>query len=393
MEYPPPNSLVYSGIQFNPALFEIDAVNNVFDQATIATLNTDNIQGIAPADTISLYTLSTGVVNLGSSLLSTIRTWATDFAMYGNLSIRNFAGTQVIGYTLHIANIVAQVFYADSTTPTITANLSITPNTVGDVISGNGNFIVNSGESRFVSLRLNKFQAPLHYFYNAAATLYKRMSYTANSISEVCFCDTANITIPSSAVSVTPDTLTPTVGYTGIYTIQSGKLNLNTATSITAGAPIIPDYIPVYSATNGVNVVGAIGYSYVGVQSIAPLALLTSGSGTNYFTVITGIPAGVWIVCAACRYDIILATNLSRQYLAISTGLTIPTHENMIVSSTTGTSPIISVTQLAFTCVINATAAWSCGCSISLTFSVAGAIQIPSAGTNNTSYLRITRIA
>lgn len=295
MEYPPPSTLVYSGIQFNPALFEIDAVDNVFGQATIATLNTDNIQGIAPANTISLYTLSTGFINLGSNLLNTITTRAADFAMYGNLSIRNFAGNQVIGYTLHLANIVAQVFYADSTTPTISANLSITPNTVGDVVSGNGNFVVNSGEARFVSLRLSKFQAPFHYFYDAAALIYRRFSYGASQCIEILYCDPANITVGSTAILVSPDTLTPTTAYRGIYEVRTGKIDLNANTSITAGAPIIPSYP--YNSTFGSGLVG--GTTSIGQAATLSLnvpVVLTSSSVISLVGKFTSCTAGVYML-------------------------------------------------------------------------------------------------
>lgn len=393
MEYSPPDSLVFSGIQFNPTLFE--TTPDTFNQASIGLLNTDNIQGIAPADTISLYTLSTGLINMGSNLLSTITTRATDFFMYGNLSIRNFAGTQVIGYSLNLANIVAQVFYADSTTPTITANLSITPNTVGDVVSGNGNFIVNSGEARFVSLRLNKFQAPLHYIYDAAALLYMRIGYTATSIGEIFYTDSANITVGSAVVLVSPDTLTPTVNYTGNYEIRTGKINLNAATSITAGAPILPDYNTSYAALTGATTVGSIGQMYSAAYTGGLGVAFLSGSTIKYGT-LPALGPGVWLLNFYGTYDITAATQISALQAGLFTAVIGSAAYTVDIPVTPGTAHAISAgksfTVSGVICVPNASTATYYG-TIGATFTVANAIKTATSAGIGFYSLTATRIA
>jgi len=393
MEYPPPDSIVYSGIQFNPSLFETTA--DKFNQASIGLLNTDNIQGIAPADTISLYTLSTGFINLGSNLLNTITTRAIDFAMYGNLNIRNFAGTQVIGYGLNLANTVSQVFYSDGTTPTLSAALSVTPNTVGDTVIGNGNFIVDSGEARFVSLRLNKFQAPFHYFYDAAALLYSRIAYTASSMTQIFYCDPANITVGSAVVLVSPDTLTPTVSYRGNYEIRTGKLNLNANTSITAGAPILPDYNTSYAALTGATTTGAIGQMYSAAYTGGLGVAFLSGNTIKYGT-LPALGPGVWLLNFYGTYDITAATQISAIQAGLFTAVIGSAAYAVDIPMTPGTAhPIASGKSFTVTgviCIPSGSTATYYG-TIGATFTVANSIKTATSSGVGFYSLTATRLA
>ena len=438
-------------------------------QIGTGTLNTNNIQPLTAAD-VNLYTtITSGVINLGSSILAQLKIYSAWVQIFSPVYyFYNPASTQLWSTRFYPAtNAITTLFFADATSTQPSVSLQSKPTTAGDATGLNGWYSMVSGTISMGCQIKTSLEAPLHYLYNYAKTMYKQTSYGATSMiglyyadpvntavvsstitnyslasliansgswvlqtgsSKIfaslftqfnapyhafynfagtmhtsegfaatfaytdTFADTANQTIKSSVIVVTPSTTTPTVDYTGAYEIRAGNIDLNAGTLIKAGAPIIPDYIPSYTLLHGVNTVGAIGYTYSGVQSIAPLTLIVSNSGTTYFTPLTGIPAGVWIVSAACAYDVILATNISRQYLGISTGLTIPNHQNIIISSPTGNSPT-SQSQLGFTCVVTSIVAWNCGCSISLTFSVVGAIRIPTAPLNNTSYFRITRLA
>jgi len=392
MEYAPPDSLVFSGIQFNPTLFETTI--DTFNQASIGLLNTDNIQGIAPADTISLYTSSTGFLNMGSNLLNTITTRAIDFAMYGNLNIRNFAGTQAIGYGLNLANTVSQIFYADGTTPTLSAALSVTPNTVGDTVSGNGNFVVNSGEAQFVSLRLNKFQAPSHFFNNFAGTMYQAFGFGVNYAYLNINCDSGNPGVQSGSVGWVPGS-TPTVNNTGALAVTAGTINLNATTSITASAPILPNYNTLYAASTGATTVGSIGQMYTATYTGGSGVAFTTGNTIKYGT-LPALGPGVWLLNFYGTYDIVAATQISAMQVGLFTAVIGSAAFTSDLPMTPGTAhPIVSgksFTVSGVICVPNGSTATYYG-TIGFTFTVANAIKTATSSGINFYSLTATRLA
>jgi len=72
--YNPPE-FQFSGLIFNPLIYEQDEATTSSSSGTFTNLTTDNlytnnIQGKTPSANVTLYTLSSGIVSLGGSILT-----------------------------------------------------------------------------------------------------------------------------------------------------------------------------------------------------------------------------------------------------------------------------------------------------------------------------------
>ena len=183
--------------------------------------------------------------------------------------------------------------------------------------------------------------------YSYGYTTNGNMSITFNTVdirNNVNIGTTTTTGITSNIINIgsSPSTTTTTIngatlnlnstgGNVNIGTSGTGTINIGNATTTTLniGEPMTPAYT--YTATNGTNIVGTIGYILGSTGS-------TSNSTTAETTIrtIASLPIGVWLLTAGIRYGNALT------WLSTSISTTNNVHDFRYGLITTGTGPSIN---------------------------------------------------
>lgn len=234
--YNPPE-FQFSGLIFNPLIYEqgeatsSSGSSGVFTDVTTDTLYTNNIQGKTAAAATSLYTLSSGIVSLGGSLLTRLD-YITDAHF-----IYNALKDQLVSlrFNLYASNMISMDYYADIVGTTLSSSVRITPQFVGDTTYANGVYSIFAGTTRLLNLIKTSLEAPIHWLYNTAQTQGKSTAFGATTITETYYADTALPTNPTANTQVAVS------GFSGAnngdITTACGRYNLNCVSSITLTAP------------------------------------------------------------------------------------------------------------------------------------------------------------
>lgn len=224
--YNPPE-FNFSGLIFNPLIYEQgEGSTNSFTQITTGLLNTDNIQGIAPADNISLYTLTSGILQLGSSILSIINLYTAQLQMYSPIYFFYGNNTNQLWSTRFYTatNAISTIFYADSTVsggvPAV--SLQSKPLVVGSTTPYNGWYAMVTGKISMICSTQIDLETPLYNFYNVAKTMYKKMLYGAGgNIYEAYYADTISISETATS-TISPYVAGDTIINNGNFDIACG---------------------------------------------------------------------------------------------------------------------------------------------------------------------------
>lgn len=221
--YNPPD-FQFSGLIFNPLIYEqgeaSSSSSNTFTDLTTDNLYTNNIQGKTPSSNITLYTLTSGIVSLGGSLLNGIFSYATAHYWYSQ------AGSQLFGlrFNLYATNTISTDLYADTTAGTpATISIRASPSVLGDSTFANGIYSIFAGTTRLLNLISTSLEAPIHYLYNTAQTQKKQLVYGASTITESYFCDTTQTTISTANATISPFAIGNTTINNGNFAITSGS--------------------------------------------------------------------------------------------------------------------------------------------------------------------------
>jgi len=142
MEYPPP-TFSFSGLQFNPEIFEnqiVEAVGGVVpDPLPIGELDTNNIQAENNANPVTLYTTLANSLTLGNTLINQLFI-KTKSALFGDYGI----GTSISMVFTSLLSVACE-FYGDIANPSIkTANIVATPSPTFPLTSNNGSLRVQA---------------------------------------------------------------------------------------------------------------------------------------------------------------------------------------------------------------------------------------------------------
>lgn len=235
--YNPPE-FQFSGLIFNPLIYEQGASTSgssgtgTFTDLTTDNLYTNNIQGKTPGATTSLYTLSSGVVSLGGSILSALY-YVTD-AHYFYSALKN----QLFGlrFNLYATNTISTDFYADTTAGTpVSVSIRASPSVIGGSTYANGVYSILAGTTRLLNLIKTSLEAPIHWLYNTAQTQGKSTAFGATTITETYYCDSLDPTIPTANIEVKD------FGFSGSnngnITITNGQFVVNSVSSNLLSSP------------------------------------------------------------------------------------------------------------------------------------------------------------
>lgn len=242
--YNPPE-FQFSGLIFNPLIYEQgvgSTSTNTFTQLTTGLLNTDNIQGIAPADNISLYTLTSGILQLGSAILNTINLYTAQLQMYSPIYFFYGNNTNQLWSTRFYTatNAISTIFYADSTVaggvPAV--SLQSKPLVVGSTTPYNGWYAMVTGKISMICSTQIDLEAPLHNFYNVAKTMYKKMLYGAGgNIYETYYADTIS-TAETATTTISPFVAGNIIQNNGNFAITCGAFQAISSRFTQLEAPI-----------------------------------------------------------------------------------------------------------------------------------------------------------
>lgn len=110
MEYAPPD-YSFTGLQFNPAIFENDlpTTSTVPDPLTIGQLNTNVVQAKNVASPVTLYTTLTNILTLGSTLITNLYINASNILIGDTLTTTT---TSTASNTNFFTNIIQYYNYA-----------------------------------------------------------------------------------------------------------------------------------------------------------------------------------------------------------------------------------------------------------------------------------------
>jgi hypothetical protein len=223
--YEPPE-FQFSGLIFNPLIYEqgeATTSSNVFTDLTTDTLYTNNIQGKTAAAATSLYTLSSGIITIGGSLLTAIYS-LTDVYYYYNALQTQLMGTR---FNFYATDMISTDYYADIAGSALSTSIRVQPQFTGDTTFCNGRYSIQSGTTRLLNLISTSLEAPIHYLYNVAGTMKKQTNFNADNITEIYHCDALDPTIPTATMQVKD------AGFAGSnsgdITITDGRFNVNSS--------------------------------------------------------------------------------------------------------------------------------------------------------------------
>jgi len=234
--YNPPE-FQFSGLIFNPLIYEqgeatsSSGSSGTFTDVTTDNLYTNNIQGKTPSSNITLYTLTSGIISLGGSLLNRLE-YITDAHF-----IYNALKDQLVSlrFNLYSSNMISMDYYADIVGTTLSSSVRITPQFVGDTTYANGVYSIFAGTTRLLNLIKTSLEAPIHWLYNTSQTQGKSTAFGATTITETYYCDSALPLNPTANTQVAVSGLTG--ANNGNITTACGAFAVNSINSIVLTAP------------------------------------------------------------------------------------------------------------------------------------------------------------
>ena len=227
--YNPPE-FQFSGLIFNPLIYEqgeatsSSGSSGTFTDVTTDNLYTNNIQGKTPSSNITLYTLTSGIVSLGGSLLNRLE-YITDAHF-----IYNALKDQLVSlrFNLYASNMISMDYYADIVGTTLSSSVRITPQFVGDTTYANGVYSIFAGTTRLLNLIKTSLEAPIHWLYNTAQTQGKSTGFGSTSIVETYYCDPA---LPTNPTANTQVAVLGSGANNGDITTSCGRFNVNSVSN------------------------------------------------------------------------------------------------------------------------------------------------------------------
>jgi hypothetical protein len=194
----------------------------------------------------------------------------------------NRAGTINKTTTIGTTNMSEQ-YYLDPTRPTVISTAIYNTSTTNNNFSNtdeSGIMYINAGqETNFRTTRLLQ-KSPFN-----GITRYSE--FDANSVNDYFYVDSANLDRQKATVTVERGDTIDAVYNNGIYTIETGSINLKAKKAITIDSPITPTYSV---SSNLAAIGGTRGYQFLG-----PEATIT-GTGRVALHGNSDIPAGIYIL-------------------------------------------------------------------------------------------------
>ena len=257
--YNPPE-FQFSGLIFNPLIYEqgegstSSGSSGTFVDLTTDNLYTNNIQGKTPSATTSLYTLSSGIVSLGGSILTAIYYITNVHFFYNALKDQLVS----LRFNLYATDMISTDYYADIAGTALSVSVRASPQFTGDTTYANGVYSILAGTTRLLNLIKTSLEAPIHWLYNTAQTLGKSTAFGATTITETYYCDSALPTNPTANTQVAVSGL---VGANnGNITTACGAFAVNSINSNVLTAPANAFFGAVSSIA--ISAVGVLGRTY-----------------------------------------------------------------------------------------------------------------------------------
>ena len=244
--YPPPslNLPVFDKSAFPSETTVVEAtVPASFTNTQIGTgtLNTNNIQQLTSAD-VNLYTtITSGMITLGSSILAQLKIYSAWVQIFSPVYyFYNPASTQLWSTRFYPAtNAITTLFYADATSTQPSVSLQSKPTTAGDATAFNGWYAMVAGTISMGCQIKTSLEAPLHYLYNYAKTMYKETFFGGSAnIYEQYNADSTAPSTPTAYTIISPNIVGDTVPFNGNVSFFSGgfAVNANRNTDLIAPA-------------------------------------------------------------------------------------------------------------------------------------------------------------
>jgi hypothetical protein len=388
MEYAPP-TFSFTGLQFNPDIFENPIVDSVTgtvpDPLPIGELDTNNIQAFNNALPVTLYTTLANILTLGTSTITNMYIYATSLTLpntivsttiastlnlftthtgtinYGNSAIvqsfikakavlfGNFGISTAIGFFMSSLTSVSCSFYGDDANPSVTtANFQASRSSTTPLVSNSGDCGFQCGTLSVLGNQLYTPQTITTVTPTTAVNLFTDQTADINLGQSISTCRlfTPNIVRASN-----------TTADLNLFSTSTGTINLG-STSATLNVPnnvkgaVLGSAINFFTAQTGQINIGGIGI----LKLTNDIVSNTVANTLNLFTTQTGqinlggATLGVMrvvntIVANAIANAVDLFTTNTGQINLGSTGTVRLT--NTLISNAVGTALSLFGTQTA----------------------------------------------